>query len=200
MDEWLQFGIVGAVLVLIVLAVFGLRAIRNQFRELVRTHSLAQAANQRFQLLVQGVTDYAIFLARPAGQHHQLEFRRGADQGLYRRRSHRPAYFAILHAGRSRQGGADPGAGDRGERRQIRGRGLARAQGRHPVLGQRRHRPYQRPEGRGRRFCQDHARHHGSARRRSSAWKRRASSSINHKKWTPSASSPAAWRTISTIS
>jgi PAS domain S-box-containing protein len=67
MDEMLQFGIVGAVLVLMVLAVFGLRAIRNQFRELVRTHSLAQAANQRFQLLVQGVTDYAIFLLDPEG-------------------------------------------------------------------------------------------------------------------------------------
>jgi PAS domain S-box-containing protein len=67
MDKLLQFGIVGAVLVLIVLAIFGLRAIRNQFRELVRTHSLAQAANQRFQLLVQGVTDYAIFLLDPQG-------------------------------------------------------------------------------------------------------------------------------------
>jgi PAS domain S-box-containing protein len=67
MDEILQFGIVGAALVLIALAVFGLRAIRNQFKELVRTHSLAQAANQRFQLLVQGVTDYAIFLLDPQG-------------------------------------------------------------------------------------------------------------------------------------
>ena len=67
MDEMLQIGIVGAVLVLMVLAVFGLRAIRNQFQEVVRTHSLAQAANQRFQLLVQGVTDYAIFLLDPQG-------------------------------------------------------------------------------------------------------------------------------------
>jgi PAS domain S-box-containing protein len=67
MDEILQFGIVGAALVLIALAVFGLRAIRSQFKELVRTHSLAQAANQRFQLLVQGVTDYAIFLLDPQG-------------------------------------------------------------------------------------------------------------------------------------
>jgi PAS domain S-box-containing protein len=67
MDKLLQFGIVGAVLVLFALAAFGLRAIRNQFRELVRTHSLAQTANQRFQLLVQGVTDYAIFLLDPRG-------------------------------------------------------------------------------------------------------------------------------------
>jgi PAS domain S-box-containing protein len=67
MDEWLQFGIVAAVLVLIALAVFGLRAIRQQFQEQVRTHSRAQAANQRFQLLVQGVTDYAIFLLDPKG-------------------------------------------------------------------------------------------------------------------------------------
>lgn len=67
MDKMLQIGIVGAVLVLIALAIFGLRAIRNQFKELVRSHSLAQAANQRFQLLVQGVTDYAIFLLDPQG-------------------------------------------------------------------------------------------------------------------------------------
>jgi PAS domain S-box-containing protein len=67
MDKMLQIGIVGAVLVLIVLAIFGLQAIRNQFKELVRSHSLAQAANQRFQLLVQGVTDYAIFLLDPQG-------------------------------------------------------------------------------------------------------------------------------------
>jgi PAS domain S-box-containing protein len=68
MDEILQFGIVGAVLVLIVLAIFGLRAIRLQFQEQVRTHALAQAANQRFQLLVQGVTDYAIYLIDPQGR------------------------------------------------------------------------------------------------------------------------------------
>jgi len=67
MDRMLQLGIVGAVLVLIALAVIGLRAIRGQFRELVRTHSVAQAATQRFQLLVQGVTDYAIFLLDPQG-------------------------------------------------------------------------------------------------------------------------------------
>ena len=67
MDEILQVGIVGAVLVLILLAVFGLRAIRQQFQELARTHALAQAANQRFQLLVQGVTDYAIYLLDPQG-------------------------------------------------------------------------------------------------------------------------------------
>jgi PAS domain S-box-containing protein len=67
MDEMLQFGIVAAALVLIVLAIVGLRAIRNQFRALIRSHSLAQAANQRFQLLVQGVTDYAIFLLDPQG-------------------------------------------------------------------------------------------------------------------------------------
>jgi PAS domain S-box-containing protein len=67
MDKMLQIGIVGGVLVLMALAIFGLRAIRNQFRELIRTHSLAEAANQRFQLLVQGVTDYAIFLLDPQG-------------------------------------------------------------------------------------------------------------------------------------
>ena len=67
MDEILQVGIVCAVLVLFVVAFFGLRAIRQQFQELGRTHSQAQAANQRFQLLVQGVTDYAIYLLDPLG-------------------------------------------------------------------------------------------------------------------------------------
>ena len=39
--------------------------------------------------------------ARPERHHHQLERRRRADQGLYGRRDHRPAFLALLHARRT---------------------------------------------------------------------------------------------------
>ena len=67
-----------------------------------------------FELLVRSVTDYAIFMLDPTGHvsrseehtsgphrpRQQLEQRRGAHQGLSRRRNHRPAFLALLHPGR----------------------------------------------------------------------------------------------------
>jgi PAS domain S-box-containing protein len=75
-DQLLQFGVIGAVLTLLALAFFGLRAIRDQFRQVVSAQNLAQSANQRFQLLVQGVTDYAIFLLDSQG--HVTNWNAGA--------------------------------------------------------------------------------------------------------------------------
>jgi PAS domain S-box-containing protein len=75
-DQLLQFGVIGAVLALLALAFFGLRAIRDQFRQVVSAQNLAQSANQRFQLLAQGVTDYAIFLLDSQG--HVTNWNAGA--------------------------------------------------------------------------------------------------------------------------
>ena len=75
-DQLLQFGVIGAVLALLALAFFGLRAIRDQFRQVVSAQNLAQSANQRFQMLVQGVTDYAIFLLDSQG--HVTNWNAGA--------------------------------------------------------------------------------------------------------------------------
>jgi PAS domain S-box-containing protein len=66
-DRLLQFGVVGSVLALLALATIGLRVIRSQFRKVVRAQLAAQSANRSFQLLVQGVTDYAIFMLDPQG-------------------------------------------------------------------------------------------------------------------------------------
>ena len=82
MDEILQVGIVGAVLVLILLAVFGLRAIRQQFQELAR-NSCAGAGRQP-ALPAPGARRHRLrhLSSRSAGQYYQLEFRRRADQRL----------------------------------------------------------------------------------------------------------------------
>ena len=53
-------------------------------------------SSRQFQLLVGAITDYAIYIARPRGADHDLECRRGTDQGLYRRRDRRTALFPLL--------------------------------------------------------------------------------------------------------
>ena len=67
--------------------------------------------------------------------HHQLECRRRALQGLYGRRDHRPAFLAVLHRRGPRGGLPAKALATAAERRPFRGRGLAGAQGRQPLLG-----------------------------------------------------------------
>ena len=82
--------------------------------------------------------------ARPRRAGAHLERRRAADQGLRGRRHHRPAFFALLHAGGpcARLAGLRTARGAR--YRPFRGRRLARAQGRHALLGERRDQPVAR--------------------------------------------------------
>ena len=76
--------------------------------------------------------------AGPAGHHDQLEHRRRAHQGLSPQRDRRPA-FSRFYTDEDRAAGLPAeGARDRGARGQVRGGGLARAQGRHALLGERR--------------------------------------------------------------
>ena len=83
--------------------------------------------------------------ARPAGPRRHLERRGRAHQGLQGRGDHRPALLPLLPAGGHRPGLARPRTQGRRSGRPVRGRGLAVAEGRLPVLGQRRH---HRPAGR----------------------------------------------------
>jgi PAS domain S-box-containing protein len=62
-------------------------------------------SEQRFRLLVQGVTDYALYMLSPEGIGHQLEFGRRAHQGLYPAGDRRPALLALLHRRRPQSGG-----------------------------------------------------------------------------------------------
>ena len=102
--------------------------------------------------------------ARPQRHRQQLERRRPAHQGLRAGRNRRPALLDLLHrrGPQPRRAGAQPR--HRRARRPLRGRGVAAAQGRHPLLGQRRDRRHPRAVGPAGRFRQDHARHHRAPR------------------------------------
>ena len=56
-------------------------------------------SEEQLRLLIDGVTDYAIYMLTPEGQIRTLERRRPADQGLRPRRGYRPALLPVLCAG-----------------------------------------------------------------------------------------------------
>ena len=88
----------------------------------------------------------------------ELERRSAADQGLPRPRDHRERLPGLLPRGAAADGA--PAAQPRGSaaRRVVRRGGLARAPGRHPVLGQRRHQPGPRRPGPAHRVREGHPR------------------------------------------
>ena len=119
-------------------------------RQNINLAALAQdqlrESQARFRLLVEAVEGLRDLHARPDGQRRDLERGRRAHQGLRGRRDHRPALLAVLPARRtSAPGKCETRARGRGARGPLRGRGLARPQGRHAVLGERRHHRAARP-------------------------------------------------------
>ena len=95
-------------------------------------------SEERFRLLVEAVEDYAIFMLDPTGHVVELEQRCPAHQGLHGRGDHRPALPGLLPAGGPGQRGTRSTSSSRGAARgPLRGGGLARPQGRDPVLGHR---------------------------------------------------------------
>ena len=97
-------------------------------------------AERRFRILVQGVTDYAIYMLDPEGR--VTNWNAGAE----RIKGYSPAeiigehFSPLLHARGPRSRRAGPSTGDGARNRPLRGGRLARAQGRQPLLGERRHR------------------------------------------------------------
>ena len=92
-------------------------------------------SERRFRLLVQGVTDYAIYMLDPEGPRHQLE--RRAPSGSRATRPTRSS--ASISRASTPTRTAPPACPSRRSRprarRPLRGRRLARAQGRHAASG-----------------------------------------------------------------
>ena len=73
--------------------------VRERTQELEASNARLRESERRFRLLVEGVTDYAIFMLDPEGNGRQLEPRRGTPQGLCQHGNPRPALLALLHRG-----------------------------------------------------------------------------------------------------
>ena len=156
-------------------------------RRVEQTQLAFKNAKRHFQILIEGVIDYAIFLLDRSGRVASWNSGAQTHHRLQRRRNHRQAFRHVLPAGRAPRGRAEPRARTGGPERQARGRGLAHQKERHAVLH---HRHDQRDPRRRRQSdravpicCATPP--SGAMPRRS--WSRRASSSPWRRKWRRSA-------------
>ena len=62
----------------------------TDIHDLKRAEAALRESDERFQLLVEGTPDYAMFLLKPDNNHHLLERRRGESFWLERSGSRRP--------------------------------------------------------------------------------------------------------------
>jgi CheY-like chemotaxis protein len=101
------------------------------FVELFQDKQRAKHEADQLRLLVQGTTDYAIFMIDPQGYvvtwgpRRHVERRRRAHQAVSGGRNHRPAFLAILSSEGHRPGLACPRTSNRTGRGTYRGRGLS---------------------------------------------------------------------------
>ena len=122
-------------------------------------------SERRFRLLVEGVIDYAIYMLDPDGIVDQLE-RRRASGSRATRPTRSSASISASSTPEDSAAGLPAAASQTALREgQIRGRRLARPQGRHALLRLGRDRSALR-ETATCRLRQDHPRHHRAARRR----------------------------------
>ena len=140
--------------------------VEQRARELAASQTKLEETERRFRLLVESVTDYAIYMLDSQGMYRQLERGSGTDQGVRARRGHQPSLFEVLHRRGAGKGDSRKGVGDCGNVREIRSGRLARTQGWHQFLGGRRHQRDQVAEGRTSGICQDNPRPDGATRRR----------------------------------
>jgi PAS domain S-box-containing protein len=75
----------------------GFAKITRDLTERKRAEALLRRTEEQFKLLVQGVTDYAIYMLDTEWAGRELECRGAADQGLPSGRDHRRALLAVLH-------------------------------------------------------------------------------------------------------
>ena len=162
----------------------------------------ARVSDADFRLLVEAIADYAIFLLDPDGHVAHLERRRRAHQGLRAPTRSSASTSRVFYPPEALGARLARSTSCEVARRDgpLRGRRLARAQGRHAVLGQRRHHRAARRRRRAARLRQGHARPHrapaaeeelrAAARSASACWSR-ACTTTRSSCSTPTATSPA---------
>ncbi len=117
-------------------------------------------SEERFRLLVESVTDYAIFMLDPGG--HVATWNLGAERIKgYKADEIIGKHFSIFYPPEDDRGGQDPArARDCDPRGPLRGGGLARPQGRLALLGQRHHHRATQSRRHAGRLREGHARPH----------------------------------------
>ena len=124
--------------------------VRERTQELEASNARLRESERRFRLLVEGVTDYAIYMLDPEGK--VVSWNPGAERikGYPARKSSASTSPASTPRRTGERTAPDRRSRPADRDREIRSRGLAREQGRQPLLGERRH---QRDPRRGRAVC-----------------------------------------------
>ena len=121
-------------------------------------------SERNFRLLVEGITDYAIYMLDPEG--HVTNWNKGAERIKgYKAKEIVGKHFSVFYTPEDQAAGLPAtGAGNGPEGKTFPRRRLARSQGRHAFLRLRRHRSDLR-EAQADRLRQDHPRHHRAPER-----------------------------------
>ena len=137
--------------------------VRERAQELEMSYARLRESERRFRLLVEGVTDYAIYMLDPDGK--VVNWNPGAERLKgYTSREILGEHFSRFYTEEDRQNGLPAQVIARATAAgKVRRRGLACQKGRHPVLGQRRHPCDPRRRGTATRLCQGNPRSHRAA-------------------------------------
>ncbi len=128
----------------VVTALFDEQGVHRGFTKVTRDlterrehEELLRQSEERFRLMVEGVRDYAIFMLDTQGRIASWNLGAQINKGYTAEEILGQPLLHLLPAGEARPGLAGVRAGGGPARRSLRGRGLAFAQGRQPLLGQR---------------------------------------------------------------